>query len=129
KTHAAQDSEDFAGAAFGVACVHARCLCLRSNRDLEGGRRGTEKLRRILRSDVGDEIAKTIDLQDYSLQRPFIHRLGTGRAKANIVGDLVAKAIGLDPLGEISGDWGKDIARVEGVAAGLQEIMLGGDMA
>src|SRR5208282_3426979 len=88
-----------------------------------------EKLRRILRSDVGDEIAKTIDLQDYSLQRPFIHRLGTGRAKANIVGDLVAKAIGLDPLGEISGDWGKDIARVEGVAAGLQEIMLGGDMA
>src|SRR5208282_2302436 len=123
KTHAAQDSEDLAGTALRIVDADASRLRLVSNRDLECGRSGPEKLWRILRSDVGDEIAETIHLQDHAPQGPLVHRLGPGCAEADKVGDLFPEAIGLDSLGQISRDRGEDIARVKGVAARFQKIM------
>ncbi len=55
--------------------------------------------------------------------------MGRGAPKRTIVGDLFAEAAGFDSLGEKSRDWRKNIAGVEGIAAGLQKIMLGGDVA
>jgi hypothetical protein len=126
KTHAAENPEDFTGRAFGIVRADARRRRLGSNRDLERGRIEAEKLGRILWRDVGDEIAKAIDFQHYSAQGFFIHRLGTGRAKADVVGDLFAEAIGLHSLGEISRYWRKNISSMESVAARLQKIMFGG---
>src|SRR5208337_1571092 len=104
-------------------------LRLGSNRYLEGGRRGFEKLGRILWSNVGDEISKTIHFQHHASQGPLVHRLGTRRAKTDVVGDLFPEAAGFDSLGKKSRDWRKNIAGMEGIAAWLQKIMLGGDVA
>src|SRR6202040_542875 len=76
-----------------------------------------------------DEIAKAIDFEDNTAQGAFIDRLGTRRSEAHIVGDLIAKAVGFDSFGKIRRDRREDIARVEGVTAGLQEIMVGGNVA
>src|SRR5271166_920559 len=99
KTHAAQNSKDFPRSAFSIVCANARSVALGSNRDLKHRRIDAEQLWRILRSDVSDQVAKAIHFQHHSSQRPLIYRLGAWRAKADIVGDLFAKAIRMDPLG------------------------------
>src|SRR3981189_3737189 len=50
--------------------------------------------------------------------------LGPRRPKADIIGDLFAKAIGRNHLGKICRRCRQDIARKEGIAARLKKIML-----
>src|ERR1035438_3296145 len=129
EAHAAQDGKNLARSAFGIVGAETSGLRLRSNRDLERGGRGAKNLRRIVWSDVGDEIAKAVDLQHHTSQRMLVHRLGARRAKADIVRNLVAKTIRLHSLGEVGRDRREDVARMKRVAAWLQKIMFSGDVA
>src|SRR6202167_1427851 len=81
KTHAAENPEDLAGSTFSVGTANTRRLSLVSDCNLEALRRAREKLRRILRSYVSNEISEAIHLQNNSSQRSLIDRLRPWCAK------------------------------------------------
>src|SRR5581483_2681922 len=126
--HAAEQAEDLARPAFRIGAVDlSNLLC--SNHDLEAGGLCLKEHGRILRGDVGNQVSEAIDFQDHSAQGVFIESLGPRRSEANEIADLFSHAVEVHSLGQIRSDGGENVASMESIADGLQEIMIGSDVA
>src|SRR5205807_566711 len=125
--HAAKDSENLARSSLCVSVSDLRDLLL-ANHNLERTLLHAENHGRILRRDVGDEIAEAVYLKNYTSQCAVVDRLRTGRREAHKVANLLAHPRRFDAFGQIRGNGRENISRVKCIADWLQEIVLGSNV-
>src|SRR5262249_21547743 len=105
------------------------CYLFGTDYDLEFRWFGPEEGRSILRSDVGDEVAEPINLENDAPQRVVVNCLRTGSGEPHKILDLVAHAVHVHTLGQIRSDGREDVSCVKSIADRLQKIVLRRDVA
>src|SRR5712691_9379043 len=105
KAHAPQNAKDFSGSTLRVVGAHTCGLTLVSHRDFESRRLRLEECREIFGGDVRNEVSEAVYFQDDAAQCAFINRFWTGSGEADVVGDLVSEAVGLDAFGQVGCNW------------------------
>src|SRR5579862_5316 len=126
--HAAENAEYLSRRAFRVGIVHL-CNLPAADEDLEFLGGVAEKHRSVLRSDVGDQISETINLEYDSAQFVLVYRFWLGGVETYVVFNLIAEFQGINFLGEIRRDRRENVARMECIADRLQKIMLRSNVA